>query len=905
VAKAAKKHKKSVEEMLQEFETTGEFSENVSHKDSADKICEETISAHLQKLFGLQNQIDKDGESVLRNLSLIAEGKMPCKLLCEQLGFFNRNAVLELERSGWASLDEKDFLCLHPLVSQLANNLLAPTSQNAAVAVQYVASSAQNRNVTYGDVGFAFDGLFFALFRIAKNEKKLCNVLWEEFEKASLLVSDFEKLQICCRKLTDVLKGFDDLGAKKVQLFVDANSIERYPTKLEVLSSYLPTLATSVDDYKFVMRALSVTSDFFVENAQNRAMLQNVLHKALLAAAEKDDGLAVCSLTTSCLILDGKDVEAEKAVQKFLKKHKNDGSALFLQYVFASKRLLGENMLQTSFDILRDETGREGKRAMLRHPLAYRKLCSVSKKAEKIPQEDEMSVYWDAMRFLGEQIAENGEIPLESLVQKLQRCYVLQVENKITLQAFHQLLQNFLVLVKQMPVQLQSSLKTMVDVRFDAKNFTMEQVANLRLAYEVNNVLQDPQSVRIAFDILQAERKMHSNDHVDVVNARLKLASACAFFGRERDAVFQYMAAYDVLKTTAPNSTKLFETCNAMLSLMTGYANWKSGKNIDPFRIDEVLQVALSCCPPHSANALEAQINYVKFFAQYLQSEKYKKICFGKLQEIVCDFEKYAKNNVWAHVKVLGCIRHVATLAANGRLSGVVAETLEILESFVSTCCRKKSEKLQAKLVLLQTQGYAEYHNYNTHGARDLFGKAMALGVKHNLNTLGATAISLQLTFASFAEECDGMQTFAERFLGCDKLSKKQSRIVDFVNYFVKLERKIDVQDFDLDDENLTDYCNYLTKERCVCKIFHRFGQDFCKAKSSENFNVSLNQCKTVAQYKLRLLENVFYELYDFSQNGQVWQISLRSLANGETVWRATLSHSSLRYEFVLNKAKK
>ncbi|MGN1066452.1 MAG: NB-ARC domain-containing protein, partial [Candidatus Fimimonas sp.] len=322
VAKAAKKHKKSVEEMLQEFETTGEFSENVSHKDSADKICEETISAHLQRLFGLQNQIDKDGESVLRNLSLIAEGKMPCKLLCEQLGFFNRNAVLELERSGWASLDEKDFLCLHPLASQLANNLLAPTSKNAAVAVQYVVSNAQNRNVTYGDVGLAFDGLFFALFRIAKNEKKLCNVLWEEFEKASLLVSDFEKLQICCRKLADVLKGFDDQGAKKVQLFVDANSIERYPTKLEVLSAYLPTLATSVDDYKFVMRALSITSDFFVESAQSRATLLNVLHKALLAAAEKDDGLAVCSLATSYLMLGGKDVEA-KVVQKFLKKHKN------------------------------------------------------------------------------------------------------------------------------------------------------------------------------------------------------------------------------------------------------------------------------------------------------------------------------------------------------------------------------------------------------------------------------------------------------------------------------------------------------------------------------------------------------------------------------------------------------
>ena len=313
VAKAAGKHKKSVEEMLQEFETTGEFSENVSHKDAADKISEETVSAHLQKLFGLQNQTNKDGENVLRNLSLIAEGKMPCKFLCERLCLPNRNAVLELERSGWVTLDENDFLCLHPLVSQLANNLFAPTSQNADVGVQYVVQNAKNRNVTYGDVGFAFDGLFFALFRIAKNEKKLCNVLWEEFEKASLLVSDFEKLQSCCHKLATVLKGFDDLGAKKVQLFVDANSIERNPTNLDVLSSYLPTLANSACDYKFVMRALSVTSEYLVENAQNRATLQNVLNKALLAAVENDDGLAVCSLTASCLFLGGKYVDAEKA----------------------------------------------------------------------------------------------------------------------------------------------------------------------------------------------------------------------------------------------------------------------------------------------------------------------------------------------------------------------------------------------------------------------------------------------------------------------------------------------------------------------------------------------------------------------------------------------------------------
>ncbi|MGN1066904.1 MAG: hypothetical protein ACI4QH_03755, partial [Candidatus Fimimonas sp.] len=292
-----------------------------------------------------------------------------------------------------------------------------------------------------------------------------------------------------------------------------------------------------------------------------------------------------------------------------------------------------------------------------------------------------------------------------------------------------------------------------------------------------------------------------------------------------------------------------------------------------------------------------------KFFAQYLQSEKYKKCCFGKLQEIVCDFEKYAKNNVWAHVKVLGCIQHVAILAANGRLSGVVAETLEILESFAAKRCRTRDEKLSAKLVLLETQGYAEYHNGNLEGARTFFNKAMALGVKHNLNTLGATAYALHFVFYSFAQECDCMQTFAKRFFNCENLGKKQSRIVHYVNHFIRQEREIDVQSFDGDDESERYYCQRLTQETVSFQIFQRYEQDYHKLKISENYNISLKQCKTVADYKLRLLENVFYELYDFSENGQVWQISLCTLANGDVGWRAILSHSSLRYEFLLRQA--
>ncbi len=922
VAKAMKTHKKSLAEMLQEYEITGEFSENVKHRDGGDNVSEDAVSQHLAKLFGLRNtQMSKNSQSVLRNLALLASGKIPCKLLCQQLGMTNRNDILSLCELGLVTLNEQDFVCMHPMISQLVNSLFAPTAQNAQAAVQYLVQNAQAvTGLSFGDVQVLFGELFFALLRIAKNQKTLCLTLWEKFEKAGRFVSDFEKLKTCCQKLCEVLQQSDTAGARKVQLFCDSAEIEHYPTKVEVIAPYLANLETSAEDYAFVMRALSIVGEYVISCGDRHIVaLMKTLNRALEAAIAKDDCFAVYAIAANCMVIDLKHTNFA-AIKKFIRKHKKEkiGSVMLLEYIVDYFAMLGPNALKEVLDILNDESSRKINSVIRKHPIAMLKLARKCKKIENLSEEDELYGYTQLFGSLIDKYVDDDNMDLETLVKIVQELYLLNVEHKLTLQSFFQVFSNFIEFAKSLPLSKQGQLQQLVRVdAVDPNNCTMEQYSNLCVAYEINCALQNEQAVILAKNILLTEQHRHDNRHIDVISARLKLANAYVLLGQKRNAWEQFVMAFQVFRVIAANTHKLLEVCNAMLVLLQDCLKWLDFKKYNVNHIKQIAECALDCCEPFSSNALLVQLNYLTALKNFVFQKEIENRYFEIWNIITANVAKYTQNYDSAVNDIIGRMYSETYDFISKGWRKQAQKLLQMLRNFGEK--QKKRNKNKAMLCYYTLKGYDSYCYGENENAKQWCNKGIDFGVKHNLNCWGACTRCMQYLLLSAAQSgaCNDNTSFVSFVFGKSFLEKmyptlsSKSFILFGHSKFSRTEKMQTVVSipsrmavrysnsrFNYHDtqENFEKDMATLTREKVAYNLIARVS---ASGKVDFNTTIKLKKCKNVIDYKLQMINSIGEFFSDSAYEGFEWIISLATV-NDKVVWQAELSSGELKYEFKL-----
>lgn len=872
-AKAMKVHKRCMRDLLEELNRTGVLDESVMYVDGADRIANIAISAHLDALFALDDfACEEKSRAILCNLSLMADGKMPIKWLCDRLQMDNRNVILRLHESGWLEwgdtgsvhgvVDADDVIYIHPLLSNLVNRRLHPTEQQASLAVHYLYDNSNNSiRLQYRDVCFVSDALYFAIFRLARLSGKLCHPLWERYETVSRLVSNMDAVQQECRCLLQVLT--DTADHDRVQLYADMTLVERYPTRLDVLEPYLNTLESSARDYKFVLRSLSIVGQYI--QPELNPQLIHILDKALQVAIDHDDRFAVMSLGGQCL-MHRKQSGMYAMLKRYMSQRARakDGSMQLLKLVDISIHLLYQPDSGIDFSLT----------TLRRHPLQIIKFYATQKRFQKVPTEDEMYAFVQAYSALVEHMVQNDAVSVPLVVNALRQLYLLQVKNNTTLQTFDYLVMNMAALIKKLPLTLQNELQSLVNVpRFNPARLTMAQLVDLRVAAQVHLWLNNPESIDMMQQWVKAESCLHAADHVDVVNARISLAGAYAVFpDKLLQALHEYIAIYHILTKKAQQSTKLCEVCNAILWIVSKLDDKQKSDNNQQrlqlgsggffYYLNQVLQTGLSCCVPYGTDALALQSNYIAALINFVPDLYPLSLAIQALKKSVQEATQYNGQLTSIYLQIADLMHDLCTRLANKKRFGDLPDLEDLWQQLLHSADGRDNAVI--KVYYLFAKAYSLFHQWQIKQAAPSFDAMLAYAVKRHINRRNCTmyAFILWLNLCRYLLEDYSINGFARLYYNCHKPSAKRQGVIENV---------ISCIDVQYDDSWIVKPKNNVA-DRIDILINH--GENYCRRTIDERFGMTVaawKRCRTIGAFKYRVMDALWGEFSDFARANQIW----------------------------------
>jgi len=263
-----------------------------------------TILGHLENLFEFTKLSDY-AKWVLKNCSLLDNGTIPSSVL-ESDNFKSdqskslETVVTELCDLGWIETetraeDDETIIKLHPIISELVSGILKPTSEETGCILSYLLSEQKTLGSAFSDVAKAQDRYFFALFRLAKSEGKINPELWDAFVKNNHLMGNLQDTDDKISRLLPYLEG-NQPDRKKAASYRDMLTLELRPTEMDLLKKCVEDLHDNPEDYKAVLKVLSVTASLFLASPAYQKPLTAILQIALKKAMEAKDDLSVIEL---------------------------------------------------------------------------------------------------------------------------------------------------------------------------------------------------------------------------------------------------------------------------------------------------------------------------------------------------------------------------------------------------------------------------------------------------------------------------------------------------------------------------------------------------------------------------------------------------------------------------------
>ncbi len=859
VATAIKMHGKSLEEMLDEVESTGCWSENVTYKDSSDNVIKDSVSGILEGLFSISGFENDDGcKSILRTLSIISQGKMLCKDIMEILNLKNRNELIKLADYNWIVFDN-EYVSLHPVLSQIANKVLKPTSKNTKECIDFIVKQSQNRNeLTYGSLVFIRDGLFFAIKRLAGNDGKLNENLWCEYTEICRLLNDAPTVVSNSKALAGLLSSGDDVT--KVKLFADMTTIEASPSKIDILKPYFENKLLSTSDYKLVIRTLSFLATSLPSDMKDT--ITEIVDKALDSAMEKNDYFSILSLFSIILFSDISNNKLIKKIKTYIQKHKKEkvGSILYIRLLLEMYSAFREKLFDVIGDVFKGTYDySQNLFTLLPHLL---RISYIEKKAKKLSEDDELYPVFQLLHKMIDNYADNDIMDPVLFYKAVNNLHKVQLSNNVTLSNSFDMIKNTLSIIKLMPKSWQGDIQQIVssDI-FDSNNFTIQQYLDYQLSYEINLMLGNNSALDQAQKMLSVEQSMYNEANSNVINAHIRLASCYSAFGDYNKAIKEYNMALCLLLQKGEKSKLIYEICNSVLAIFVSHRINVTQKNARAW-----FNIGIKNIDAFTNNALTLAINYLSTlqYSKSLSDEKdFLSLEYDNL--ILKNIKGYLKkNNLGVITAILRCLNNLCTGVVNQHKFICAKNLLKRIED-LRKYTTDKIEIQRITLSVLDLTGYYNMYLGNIDESNVQFDLTLNYGCKHKTNFNNFTSNALWFRFCNIQrdkniedflknESGDYIEIFSEAFFGKSKLAKKQRRLI----------------------ENIFSVISIYDGFKCgnsaeKLHLLLKYGNDLAKKNYVDNFGLSEKEwkkCANAKKYKLAFLDYLWGEFSETYKKG-------------------------------------
>ena len=627
MASILKKHKnKTVEELVDKINGAGllEIKDTIrfSHNNSSQL---NDILGHLKTLFDVST-LDGDCKDVLRNMSMISDGMISVADLQRYMHLDSDNAIVSLIDEGWLEermLDDVPYVYLHPVISQLIFSIDAPTEDNVAGIIKYLVEfyDRQKEDLAYSDAHLMATKIFYAMYKLAANSKRLCVTLWDKYAEINRLLGDLTEIDKQRKALNALLE--DEKERNLLDYFYDFTSLEAHPDDFSNVVMQYTKYTVDSSNYKQLLQLLPVVCKY----ATRETDLVSVrgIYKAILptAIAQQDD-FAVMSCVLNLSSKDYSPSQIKQYIQKRRSEGAEEGKLLLIEMCNAMVPAFGSYLecLPQLLQAMDDDS--LGIKLTLRHPIFVRKMLAIMKKIDKLPTTDTMEFFWKFTLNMADSMVDDNQIDAAAFLENIVNVLTLLRAEGVTLLTYDEVIDQTVSVLKKFPAHMQGDLQSFVDVPLiSADKITLSDMSKLNMACALSGFLADnsDEAERNAYvdravlqskHILYVQKKLHSANNYRVIDALIRHGNLCRKYKLFDEAKAAFREAYFALKNNSQGqSAQLFDLCNAVLA--GGY--YINGYKVDLGWCRDVKETGMKAACDNS-NILTLSTNYVVGLAE-------------------------------------------------------------------------------------------------------------------------------------------------------------------------------------------------------------------------------------------------------------------------------------------------
>lgn len=766
IARAMNKHHMHLSQLYAEFAQSGTIGEEVTVlvKDTTQVI--DKVSALLERLFDFDNfGEDKVKRAVLANLAVMLDGKLPLKYVKEMLNLDNMNEILALDRTGWVEYSSKDeTLSIHKMLANVVNNKLKPKQSDLQAAIKYlVCSSAEYRQDTLSNIAQLSDMLYHTLTMIARNEKKLCDELWQEYEQLSNISDQPIDITRECERLKQLI--CEDADKFKVDTHSVIATIQYVPADVVKKFDQIKTMVAK-GEYKTAYKMTPILYEYLRRGALSEDEIDGFLSLIADKAVANDDVYLAFSVYVNARIALKNCPKTKAKIDKFLKttKKKNGAVQFIKMYKHVNFKVL--NDIITGRRDINDSKGDFSLRVML-------KLCNYNifipfhfyYKLSKLPEDDPMGVFYNASKKFAEVLFSEGELDVSLLLDAAKNSLQILREKGLPHKNIDLVLGAFGNVFKNIPASKLSGYS--IDKVALPGVLTIEQseeaMINLRLSVYARQ--SGTAIYYINALVSNAYRSYGSAYTVQFSETLAQCADMCRKLNNFPQALRLYFSAYLILKRIAAGSAKLANVCRNILELYPSVSSddlkemrvlgldesRTVGEILTVERLKDIFESSKGYITRFSWEELDVYNNYAKSLVHrsaFGQTKKCEEELIGALREVAENAKYYCKNSgTFALARYYACLRYVmAKLYFSEKVFDEVGNTARQLAKY-----DKLHGKATGKLIYMQKE-CTKYFKKHDKAFFEFQRKTLEAAVRKHDTSVVSYGIDLSLIAVSKSE---------------------------------------------------------------------------------------------------------------------------------------------------------
>lgn len=634
IARTMALHGMGAGELLDKMNSSGKLSAKVEfrHNDFSENA---TVTEHLTRLFDISG-FDAECLNILRQMSLLSDGRISAEELISALRLDTRNELLELTHSGWLEhikQDGAEYYYIHPIISRLMASLLAPSEENSREMIDYLIryTEEKKQGLTYSDANLLNEKLYYALHVLVLSDGRLHRELFGLFTQINNIIGCEEN----DARLSELLAMSADEGDRAlVMSYRDTLCIYTNPFRIDILDRYLQNIEKSSNNYKWTLGTLSVVAPFLSGKAEFRKRLKSLISTAIDAAIYKEDDLATAMLLVHSMPVDN-DGAIWKKVNRYIKARKKQGimsgDFSLLTVLSISGTVLfksgNSDTLPARWERLMAELAEISNSPRkillfgLKHPVFAFHTIFNSKYLTDIPEGDPMRPFFDSINGASEKLAQEGILNIGEIFRAAVELNKNLTARGYSMQSALDAVKNAMAGFSSLPIAKEQIGKETAQLieDIDTDTITVSELSTLQVTAHINSQFGNgSDAIRQKAMIVSALGRIRPRGHIDIINTVCDYADTCIMFEKYSEAFDAYDRLLCELSEDGSKAHLISFIARKLLRAIHLYMSGKKNKEdakgivarVNPDYIEELFRLS-------TATLSDTEFEYYTVFSDY------------------------------------------------------------------------------------------------------------------------------------------------------------------------------------------------------------------------------------------------------------------------------------------------